>query len=125
MADADRQSAELMAALQRGEEAALATLVSLWDRPLWRFVFRYVQNETDARDLVQETFVRLHATRNAFRIGAPFSGWIFAIAANLARNHARWRKRHPSDSHAALDCAVSRRERESETPPPDESALAA
>jgi RNA polymerase sigma-70 factor (ECF subfamily) len=90
--------AELMAALQAGDEPALETLIGRWQQPLLRFVFRYVQNETEARDLVHETFVRLHETRRAYRSGGAFSGWIFTIAANLARNHVRWRKRHPAES---------------------------
>ena len=46
-------------ALQQGESAALNRLIARWQRPLSNFAYRYVQNSTDARDLVAETFVKL------------------------------------------------------------------
>ena len=55
-------------------------------------------NEDDANDLAQETFVRVFKSRDSFRMSEKFSTWLFTIAANLARNHFRWRSRHPNIS---------------------------
>jgi RNA polymerase sigma-70 factor (ECF subfamily) len=57
-----------------------------------------VGNEDDANDLAQETFVRVFRARASFRTSEKFSTWLFTIAANLARNHFRWRSRHPNVS---------------------------
>jgi RNA polymerase sigma-70 factor (ECF subfamily) len=57
-----------------------------------------VANEDDANDLAQETFVRVFKSCKSFRTGEKFSTWMYAIAANLARNHFRWRGRHPTTS---------------------------
>ena len=46
-------------------------------------------------DLTQETFVKLYQARERYRPGGNFSTYLFTIAANLARNHARWKRRHP------------------------------
>jgi RNA polymerase sigma-70 factor, ECF subfamily len=94
----DEQSTALMRALVGGRETALNALIELWEAPLLRFVYRYVQNEAEARDLVQETFVRIYASRDRFRLDSNFSTWAFTIAANLCRNHRRWRFRHPTVS---------------------------
>lgn len=94
----DDRSGELMTALKRGRQAALNELMLLWEGPLLRFVYRYVQNEIEARDLVQETFVRVYLSRERFREGARFATWAFTIAANLCRNHRRWLGRHPTVS---------------------------
>jgi len=94
----DERSAELMQALVAGRQVALKELMSLWEAPLLRFIFRYVQREAEARDLVQETFVRVYLKRECFRPGASFSTWAFTIAANLCRNHRRWQGRHPTSS---------------------------
>jgi RNA polymerase sigma-70 factor (ECF subfamily) len=51
-------------------------------------------NEDDANDLAQETFVRVFRARASFRTSEKFSTWLYTIAANLARNHFRWRARH-------------------------------
>ena len=94
----DDRSAELMRALVAGRQVALNELMSLWEGPLLRFVFRYVQCEAEARDLVQETFVRVYLNRERFRPDSSFSTWAFTIAANLCRNQRRWHGRHPTVS---------------------------
>jgi RNA polymerase sigma-70 factor (ECF subfamily) len=55
-------------------------------------------NEDDANDLAQETFVRVFRSCKSFRTSEKFSTWLFTIAANLAKNHFRWRARHPNVS---------------------------
>lgn len=94
----DDTSAGFMQALVDGRQTALNDLMLLWEAPLLRFIYRYVQNEAVARDLVQETFVRVYLHRERFRAGTSFSTWAFTIAANLCRNHLRWKGRHPTIS---------------------------
>jgi len=94
----DERSAELMRALVAGRQVALNELMLVWEGPLLRFIFRYVQSEAEARDLVQETFVRVYLKRERFRPGTSFSTWAFTIAANLCRNQRRWQGRHPTQS---------------------------
>ena len=87
-----------MRALVAGQHDALNELMVLWEGSLLGFIFRYVQNEATARDLVQETFVRVYLHRERFRADSTFSAWIFTIAANLCRNQYRWFGRHPTVS---------------------------
>ena len=93
--------ADCMARLRGGDDLALNELMDRWQQPLATFLFRYTGNEAAALDLAQETFVRIYENRHAFRGGA-FSSWLFAIAVNLSKNHARWKMRHPTVS---LDAA--------------------
>ncbi len=86
---------ELMGRLQGGEDAALAPLMQRWEVPVRRFIFRIIGNATEAEDLAQETFVRIYTKRGAYRTGAKFSTWCFAIAANQAKNRLRWWRRRP------------------------------
>lgn len=85
-------------ALQEGQDAALNQLIDRWQRPLFAFAWRYVQNGTDAHDLVAETFVRLHQQRHRLRPDTKLSAWLFTTLSNLCHNHYRWRRRHPSVS---------------------------
>jgi RNA polymerase sigma-70 factor (ECF subfamily) len=55
-----------------------------------------VGNAADAEDLAQEVFVRVFLKRHTYRAGARFSSWVFAIAANQAKNRLRWWKRRPT-----------------------------
>ncbi len=89
-----------MLALQNGEAAALNRLMTRWQAPLRSFLYRHTQNEADALDLAQETFVRVYQNCARFRLDARFSTWLFAIALNLARNQARHHRRHPTESLA-------------------------
>jgi RNA polymerase sigma-70 factor (ECF subfamily) len=88
----------LMGALAGGDDLALNRLMDRWQAPLRGFLYRYTQNEHDASDLAQDTFVRIYQHRSRFRRNARFSTWMFQIALNLARSRARWHKRHPTDS---------------------------
>ena len=91
--------AELMLRLKNGEDSILNELMTRWQQPLVAFIHRYIGHESDSLDLAQETFVRVYETRRRYKIQARFSTWLFAIAANLCRNHLRWRqRRHESPS---------------------------
>ncbi|MGB8369816.1 MAG: RNA polymerase sigma factor [Limisphaerales bacterium] len=91
----DRADMERLAA---GQDAALNDLMERHATPVFHFLCRMVGNEDDANDLAQETFVRVFRARASFRTSEKFSTWLFTIAANLARNHFRWRSRHPNVS---------------------------
>jgi len=94
MPDSDARDRELMDRLAGGDSTAMEHLVDRWQRPLLSFIYRYVQDRETARELVQETFLRVYRARERFDPRYRFSGWIFRIAANLCRNHLRWRRRH-------------------------------
>ena len=85
-------------ALQGGRDSALDELIDRWQRPLLAFAWRYLQNQTDAHDLVAETFVRLHQQRDRLRPDTNLSAWLFTTLSNLCHNHYRWRRRHPTVS---------------------------
>lgn len=79
----------LISALQAGDENALTELIHKYEQPLFRFIFRYVGAEETARDLVQETFVRLYFNAAKFKRQAKFSTWLHTIATNLCRDYSR------------------------------------
>lgn len=91
----DRQD---MTRLAGGHNGALNDLMERHATPVFHFLCRMLGSEDDANDLAQETFVRVYRSRDSFKSDARFSTWLFTIAANLARNHLRWRARHPNVS---------------------------
>jgi RNA polymerase sigma-70 factor (ECF subfamily) len=116
-----------MEKLQAGHDAALNDLMERHATPVFHFLCRMVGSEEDANDLAQETFVRVFKSRDSYRPEQRFSTWLFTIAANLARNHFRWRSRHPNLS---LDAENAETEQTlgstlpANTPSPKEAALA-
>ena len=116
-----------MERLQAGHDAALNDLMDRHAAAVFHFLCRMVGNEDDANDLAQETFVRVYKSCHSFRTSQKFSTWMFTIAANLARNHFRWRSRHPNLS---LDAENPETEQSlgstlpTDAPNPNEEALA-
>jgi RNA polymerase sigma-70 factor (ECF subfamily) len=96
--EADALDRADMERLASGEGAALNDLMDRHGASVFGFLFRMLGNEDDASDLAQETFVRVYRARDKFRRDERFSTWLFTIAANLGRNHFRWRARHTTIS---------------------------
>ena len=95
----DTSDHELMVRLVNGDDLALNTLMRRWSDRIISFLYRMTGRHDVAVDLAQETFVKLYQARDRFRPSSgAFSTWIFTIASNLAKNHTRWRSRHPEVS---------------------------
>ncbi len=94
----DEQDGRDMARLAAGHNAALNDLMARRAERLFHYLVRAVQDEDDAADLAQETFVRVYQNRKKFDAGRNFSTWLYAIASNLVRDRYRWRTRHPQVS---------------------------
>ena len=97
-ADGDGLDRADMARLVAGQEAALNDLMDRHATTVFQFLYRMLGNEEDANDLAQETFVRVFRHCARFQPEARFTTWLYTIAGNLARNHHRWRSRHPNVS---------------------------
>lgn len=87
-----------MARLAAGHDVALNELMERHGERLYRYLVRSLQNEEEASDLAQETFVRVYRNRDRFDPRQKFSTWLYAIASNLVRDRYRWRNRHPQVS---------------------------
>lgn len=88
-----------MRELAAGEDSSLGALMHRWAPRVRAYFLRLTGSETVAEDLAEETFVRLYQTRARFQPDTQphaFSTWLFGIAANLGREHLRWKKRHPT-----------------------------
>ncbi|MBI4624659.1 MAG: sigma-70 family RNA polymerase sigma factor [Verrucomicrobia bacterium] len=118
---------ELMARLCGGEDRALDALMDRWQMPLRRFLYRYLHNEADACDVAEQTFVRIYRHREKYRPGAKFSTWMFSIALNLCRDHARHGRSRPvvSLDHEALGAAMDRASADAPSSSPDVDLLRA
>ena len=89
----DPSDEDLLLAVRRGHADSLGVLVARWEVPLFRFVSRLVERPDDARDVCQETFLRVLDKADAFRDGARFSTWMYQIAVNLCRDQTRRKRR--------------------------------
>jgi RNA polymerase sigma-70 factor (ECF subfamily) len=70
------------------------TLFARYREPVYRFLRRLLRDGAAAEDLTQDTFVR--ALGAAYHSEGRERGWVFQIARNLARDHARVGARQPA-----------------------------
>ena|SRR5437899_3638768 len=94
----DEQDSADMAQLAAGHDTALNDLMERHAERLFHYLIRQLQNETEAADLAQETFVRVYQNSSRYDARQKFSSWLYAIATNLVRDRFRWRSRHPNVS---------------------------
>lgn len=83
--DPDRDQAGLIAAMARGDRAALGALYDLLGRPLYSLAYRVLNDPTEAQDVVQDAFLQLWQKAADFD---PARGSAFTWAATLVRNRA-------------------------------------
>jgi RNA polymerase sigma-70 factor (ECF subfamily) len=86
---------ELVARSIRGDAESFNQLILRWERPIYALAYRTIGREEDARDLVQETFLRAFRALPGFRGQAKFSSWLYRIALNLCRDWIRRERRAP------------------------------
>jgi len=106
------QLAELVAAARDGSREAFDELVRVTSRDTYTLAFRLVGNEEDARDVVQETYLRAYKGIGRFRGDAQFTTWLYRITANCANTHLSKRRKHRHDeldeTIAAVDTDATR-----------------
>jgi RNA polymerase sigma-70 factor (ECF subfamily) len=67
-----------------------------WERPIYALAYRTIGREEEARDIVQETFLRAFRALPGFKGQAKFSSWLYRIALNLCRDWIRRQRRTPT-----------------------------
>jgi RNA polymerase sigma-70 factor, ECF subfamily len=75
-----------------GDRDAFRVLVERHSRTVFRLAFRMTQNEQDAEEIVQETFLRAYKSLQGFESRANFSTWLCRIAINCGLNLMSQRK---------------------------------
>jgi len=87
---------ELLAAqAAAGDDHAFEQLVSRYEARIYRLACR-LTSETDAPDVLQETFLQVYRHLRTFRGDSRFSTWLYRIATNAALMNRRARARRPS-----------------------------
>jgi RNA polymerase sigma-70 factor (ECF subfamily) len=86
---------ELVARAKAGDLESFNQLVSRWERPIYALAYRTLGREEDARDVVQEAFLRAYRGLKGFKGEAKFSSWLYRITLNLCRDWSRRERRAP------------------------------
>ena len=74
---------DLIALCKRNDRKAFRSIVEGYQSMVYSLAFRMLCNEEEAKDTVQETFIRVWINLQAYNPDKKFSTWIYAIATNL------------------------------------------
>ena len=106
MAISDR---ELVSKAQRGDASAFEELVCRYDRKVLSIALSFTHDPDDAKDVYQETFLRVYRALPGFEFGSEFSTWLHRIVVNVCLNYKQHAARTPStpledvSEHGLLD----------------------
>lgn len=92
----DATDEALMQSFARGHVNSFEQLYDRHETGVWRFVFRSVQNQAVADDLVQELWFAVARTATSYEPTAKFKTWLFTMARNRVIDHVRTAKNHAS-----------------------------
>jgi RNA polymerase sigma-70 factor (ECF subfamily) len=82
---------------QAGDRLAFEELVRRYDREVLRLAMNLVHRSEDARDIYQESFLRVYRNLHRFRFECSFYTWLYRIVTNVALDHLRRRTSRRED----------------------------
>lgn len=107
---------ELIDRAQSGEESAYTELVNRYQSQVYAVCLKMVRNPETARDLTQETFIKVFNALNSFDRSYTFSTWLYKIARNTCIDHFRRAKIETYSLDAPVQTRDGRMEREFHSP---------
>lgn len=98
MSLSDLPDSELVTRVLAGDRNAYRPLVERYQNRVHAMVYGMVRDPEEARDIVQNAFIKAYQNLGSFRIESSFYTWLYRIAMNLAIDHCRMAKRRRTSS---------------------------
>jgi len=130
------QSELLVVRWQRGDRSALASIVHMWERPLFYYLRRLAPSEADTWDLLQETWLKVFRSIGTLREPRTLPAFLYTTARNTAISRLRNREfevrgasladetlESPTDENAVFDNAEQVHHALDQLPLPQREAL--
>jgi len=83
----EREIDQAVVRVQQGDKKAFDLLVLKYQLRLSKLVSRFLRNQSDVPDVVQEAFIKAYRALPNFRGESAFYTWLYRIAINTAKNH--------------------------------------
>jgi len=88
----------LVQRVQQGDKRAFDLLVGKYQYKIGNLVSRYVYDQAEIEDIVQEAFIKAYRAIARFRGDSAFYTWLYRIAINTAKNYLVSQGRRPPGS---------------------------
>jgi RNA polymerase sigma-70 factor (ECF subfamily) len=92
----EMEDAAAVARVKAGDKDTFRLLVERHSQTIFRLAFRMMENEQDAEEIVQETFLRAYRALDGFESRSNFGTWIYRIALNRCYDFLNQRKSRPT-----------------------------
>lgn len=83
----------------KGDKSTFRKLVEAYQEKAYGLAFRMLGDEEDARDVVQEGFIKIWEKIHTYDQNEKFSNWMYRIVSNTAIDRIRTRKRNPENHY--------------------------
>jgi RNA polymerase sigma-70 factor (ECF subfamily) len=90
-----REERKLVEGCRRGDFACFERLMGRYEKKIYNLALRMLHNPEDAREVLQETFLKVYDNLEKFRGEAQMSTWVYRIAMNEALMRIRKDKHRP------------------------------
>jgi RNA polymerase sigma-70 factor, ECF subfamily len=101
---------DILARCHAGDELAWEALVRRFQGRIYSIAWSYTGNPDDARDLAQDIFMRVYATRHQWPAADGFVPWLVTASRNLAVDFLRRRRARTFATEVGLDAAAELQE---------------
>ncbi len=105
MDDIRRPDRELVDAVLANRPGAFERLIGEYQGLCWHIIYRMVRHPEDARELCQDTFLRVHQCLHQYRHESALKSWIGRVAYTIALRHLQHKRIPLVDGGEGDDCA--------------------
>lgn len=106
MSDSDKaEDAKIVRSVLSGHPEDFNQLVLKYEGRLQRLALRFVSDHAEAKDIVQESFIRAYQGLETFRGDSGFFTWVYRITINTAKNYI-----NVKDRKMIVKCGLSAEE---------------
>lgn len=114
-----KEDISLIAEYLQGDEEAIEELVRRYQKMIYAFTYKMVNDMEEAKDITQNTFIKAIKGIKGFKGKASFKTWLYRIALNTSLNHIREGRRHkevefdesfPGNQDGSLSLIISQEE---------------
>lgn len=89
----EQNTEALVKKVKAGDKTALSSLVSKYEKQVYRICYRFFNNEDDALDASQEVFIKVIQNIDSFECKSMFKTWIYRITLNTCLSISDRKKR--------------------------------
>lgn len=98
-----KQEKELIELAKSGDAEAFGDLMENCGEQIYNLSLRLTGNQADARDLYQNTFIRVYKNMDKFNQDSSFATWVYRITVNTWKNTVRYEKARNFFKHISIE----------------------